>query len=154
MCRRRVPPTFKLTLTSACGWQDDLVEQIRRLRGTQADQVISADDVATSLKHLKLLGNGLRLLNVADNAGQFVVSVPQEFDMDHQLALTVARESGGFLTKRQLRESHGWEEQRIDRAIKKLIQSGMVWIDAPGPEDADMQYWFPTLFVDDNERVS
>ena len=51
------------------------MRKLRWLRGGKADQQISCDDVATSLEHLKVLGSGLRLVEVASGAGKFVLSV-------------------------------------------------------------------------------
>ena len=42
------------------------------------------------------------------------------------------------------RAPHNWGDQRIDRALKQLVQSGMVWVDDQA--DAERLYWFPSLF--------
>ena len=54
-------------------FQTELVEELSRLRGNRADQTITDDDVVTSLKHLQVLGNGLRTVTVSGS--QFVLSV-------------------------------------------------------------------------------
>ena len=77
--------------------------------------------------------------------------------MDHQIALAAAQTNGGFVTEKFLREQKGWSQHRVDRAIKKLLQAGMVWIDLPTEDPAvdatsepEVLYWFPTLFEDDD----
>lgn len=51
------------------------------------------------------------------------------------------------MSESQLRGApHSWGDQRIDRALKQLVQSGMVWIDDQA--DPERLYWFPSLFGD------
>ena len=58
--------------------------------------------------------------------------------MDHQVALVVARENGGYVTKNNLHNGKGWSLPRVERAFKELVQSGMVWIDLQGEDSSDL----------------
>ena len=65
----------------------ELLEHLVRRRGRNA-QSIESDDVRRAIEKLKVLGNGLALVNVAHQ--KMLLSVPVEFNKDHAALLAIA----------------------------------------------------------------
>jgi hypothetical protein len=93
---------------------------------------------------------------------------------DHSLLLEQAQvcisratkhiaQAHGFVTVRGVISKLGWNSQRVEQAlvpflsilaifVKELVlQEGMAWVDNQAPEK---QFWFPSLFSADFQRVS
>lgn len=116
----------------------ELIYQLRKIR-TGVD--IGDDDVERAIGKIRLLSAGYRIETIGGE--RIVVSVPYELNTDQSAILALAKDAPS-LTVAGISTTLGWASDRIIRALQKMTQSGIVWIDEKNP-DGDTLYWFPSM---------
>jgi ESCRT-II complex subunit VPS22 len=113
--------------------------------GGSSGAKVSPADIQIAIGKLAKLGGGFRTVQVGSST--MVVSVPIELDNDHCQVMTVAIDRGGIegegITVDTVRQALGWSEDRAERALRLLLQQGMVWIDEYRGQSF---YWFPSVW--------
>ena len=71
---------------------------------------------------------------------------PGELSMDQTAILQLAENNGGQVNVSSLRDELGWELERSNRSLDKLLSDGLAWIDNQG-EDEYPLYWIPSIFT-------
>ena len=66
--------------------------------------------------------------------------------MDQTAILQLAENNGGQVNVTSLRDELGWELERSNRSLEKLISDGLAWIDYQS-EDGISLYWIPSIFT-------
>ena len=69
-----------------------------------------------------------------------------ELSMDQTAILQLAESNGGQVNVNSLRDELGWELERSNRSLDKLLSDGLAWIDHQGGEDYPI-YWIPSIFT-------
>jgi ESCRT-II complex subunit VPS22 len=118
----------------------DLIAGVEKRRGTHS-QAISDDDVSRAIDKVSVLGNGFRIIRVKGH--KVVLSVPIEMSLDDYEIMSLAETTGCF-TVASAQQALKWEEERIQRVLRVLLEDGMVWIDVQHPDGT--AYWFPSLW--------
>jgi len=119
----------------------DLRRRLIRSRSNKS-QDISNDDIIRAIKKLKILGNGFTLIPLSGD--KFLVqSVPGELSMDQTVILQKAESNGGKVTVSTLKSDLGWDDERSNRALDRLMSDGLAWIDDQGSETS---FWIPSIF--------
>ncbi|XP_052806922.1 vacuolar-sorting protein SNF8-like [Mya arenaria] len=121
---------------------EELRERLMKSRSKKSQEV-SYDDLLRAIKKLKVLGNGFSVITVGNT--YMVQSVPGELSMDHTTVIQQAQ-ANFFVTKSKLTSGLKWEEERANRALTYLVKEGLAWVDDQS-EDAERQYWFPSLYT-------
>ncbi|KAL7446961.1 hypothetical protein ACHAXM_010704 [Skeletonema potamos] len=132
------------------------VNEILSQRGTKFKFVdsksktsYSDDDIITAVKKLSNLGSGFRTVTVGRCV--MIVSVPDELDDDHMLLLDTAQDDRrgdyGVIKIQDMKTTLGWDKERCERALQKLMGKGMVWLDINN--QGEKSYWFPSLWRKD-----
>lgn len=106
-------------------------ERIGRLRGNS----ITDDDLVRAVGTLKPLDSGFAIVTVGQR--KLIQSVPKELSQDHHLLLEAAERNAGKLLQLD------WPAERFGRALKSLIEEGLVWVDLQATQP---EYWFPCFF--------
>ena len=76
-----------------------------------------------------------------------ILSLPVgELSMDQTAILQLAENNGGQVNVTSLRDELGWELERSNRSLDKLLSDGLAWIDCQG-EDGIPLYWIPSIFT-------
>ena len=109
-------------------------------------QDISHDDVLRAIKKLKILGNGFTVIPLG--SGRFLVqSIPGELSMDQTAILQLAEANGGYVNASSLKDELGWEMERSNRSLDKLVSDGLAWIDYQHEDECHPLYWIPSIFT-------
>ena len=66
--------------------------------------------------------------------------------MDQTAILQLAESNGGQVNVNSLRDELGWELERSNRSLDKLLSDGLAWIDHQAGEDYPI-YWIPSIFT-------
>ena len=66
--------------------------------------------------------------------------------MDQTAILQLAENNGGQVNVNLLKDDLGWELERSNRSLQKLLSDGLAWIDCQG-EDGVSLYWIPSIFT-------
>ena len=66
--------------------------------------------------------------------------------MDQTAILQLAENNGGQVNVTSLRDELGWELERSNRSLEKLISDGLAWIDYQSEDDISL-YWIPSIFT-------
>ena len=66
--------------------------------------------------------------------------------MDQTAILQLAENNGGYVNITLLRDELGWELERSNRSLEKLMSDGLAWIDYQS-EDNHPLYWIPSIFT-------
>ena len=110
----------------------------------------SDDDIIRAVKKLQALGSGFRTVTVG-RGSVMIISVPEELDDDHMQILNLAQDNTGsrvgaygMITTKEINATLGWDNDRCERALQKLMGKGMVWLDKNN--DGELSYWFPSLW--------
>lgn len=131
----------------------DCLAHIRKARGgpaaasassARAGVTVTLEDVGRAVQKLAALGNGISVQQVRRGMRPTVsllVSVPQELSADTAAAVAALTDSKGHASAPRLAEALGWETERAERAVARLVAEGMVWLDG-----ADV--WLPGVFLD------
>lgn len=123
-------------------------ELIGRLRKNRKAEV-SSDDILRAVEMLtKSLGPGVAVRKLG--GVRVVSSVPEELDVDQNLALLVAAKNGGWISVEMLGRAErtdglglAWEKGRAERVCVFFVREGLCWVDrCPGKEET---YWFPSI---------
>merc|ERR1712133_283857 len=126
----------------------ELKDRLIRSRGGSKSlnkQEISEDDVLRAIKKLKVLGNGFTVIPLG--SGRFLVqSIPGELSMDQTAILQLAESNVGQVNVTSLRDELGWELERSNRSLDKLLSDGLAWIYNQSGEDYPI-YWIPSIFT-------
>ena len=69
-----------------------------------------------------------------------------ELSMDQTAILQLAESNGGQVNVTSLRDELGWELERSNRSLDKLLSDGLAWIDNQSGEDYPI-YWIPSIFT-------
>jgi ESCRT-II complex subunit VPS22 len=109
----------------------ELKRLVEEIRGKRA-QPISEDDVVQSIKCLKPLGDGFKIITVGHK--KMVQSVPEELNSDHLLILDLAQELGK-VTVEALSLKFSWERERALESLSSLLKEGICWIDSQANPD-------------------
>ena len=66
--------------------------------------------------------------------------------MDQTAILQLAENNRSQVNVTSLRDELGWELERSNRSLDKLLSDGLAWIDHQGDDDHPM-YWIPSIFT-------
>ena len=130
---------------------DELIERLERKHGTRSKSICS-DDVLVAVKKCKVLGSGLRVVNVKrpdqDIGHQYISSMPEEFSADHIQLILTAESHQPFVTCDSLAQLLSWPHERLHTAIRWLMAEGLIWVDMPeGVNGVDQAHlYFPCIF--------
>jgi ESCRT-II complex subunit VPS22 len=104
-------------------------EILKILNKNTADErnKIVKEDILRSIDKVKILGSGFRLTNIRQSS--FIISVPMEINVDHEILMEVAQSNGGMFSFELLQSIHGWPKERFDYMVNPLLQEGMIWVD-------------------------
>lgn len=119
---------------------DDLHERLVRRRGA-SDRAIVREDVLCALAQLRQLGGGYDLLKIGGE--QYVRSVPNELNDDHNAALALTRASG-YVTRGELMRRLQWTSERAHEALELLLREGILWLDTQAA--GEPEYWAPCIW--------
>ena len=86
-----------------------LRQQLQEQRGTKAAP-ISSNDIELAIRKMKTLGNGFEVIKVGTQ--KVVQSVPFELSSDDMVAMTLAQQHHGYVTKTLLLQQ-GWTPDRF-----------------------------------------
>jgi len=122
----------------------DIKHKLIKSRGRSAvHQEITTEDLLISAKKLKVLGNGFTVIGLG--SGRYLVqSVPGELSSDQILVLEEAEKNNGCVSTSTLHTKMGWDHNRIDIVVNKMVGEGLVWVDAKATEK---MYWVPSIFT-------
>ncbi|KAA8499029.1 Vacuolar-sorting protein SNF8 [Porphyridium purpureum] len=111
-------------------------QRLKRKRFTFTED-ISHDDVLRAVEKLKVLQGGFRLVQLDKKT--VIQSMPVELSRDQVTAMQLC-EDNGILLKSKLASKTGWKKERVDAAVKFLLDYEMCWLDLQyaGGEPA---YW-------------
>mmetsp|Transcript_11994 Transcript_11994/g.33001 ORF Transcript_11994/g.33001 Transcript_11994/m.33001 type:complete len:254 (-) Transcript_11994:235-996(-) len=103
-------------------------------------------DIPIAIAKLSKLGGGFRMVKVGKT--EMIVSVPTELDQDHMQILELAQSddgsgNGGCVTADDVVQKLRWSQDRVDRAIRLLLQEGMAWQD---DYHGVSFFWFPSIW--------
>jgi ESCRT-II complex subunit VPS22 len=116
----------------------DLAKRVEAMRAGTGK--VSTNDIVDALPLLKPLSAGYTVLSVA--GVQYVRSVPRELDTDQSVILGYAKEMGGRVTERGLKERTGWKDVRVKQALEDCIgREGMGWVDEQSLGAQGMEVW-------------
>ena len=132
----------------------DLVDALRIRSHSQGKQVVSEDDVMSSIEKLSVLGGGFRVMSIGGR--QFVTSTPLELNTDHEVVIaeaqaqatvaTATATASSGVTESLLRDKHGWSAERFHLVLAPLLYEGIAWVDQPSAAH-EKSYEFPTLLL-------
>ena len=150
-----------------------LPELLARLtRKVPGNPRLSAQDVLTALGKLECLGGGWGVVEVGGEGGGgrvggkaskevMVRSMVSELSVEEVDVLRWARGEGrggvGW-TVQGLEEGLRWERRRAEDVTRRLVGSGMVWVDMPGggkegEEEEPARYFFYSLFIEQQQQL-
>lgn len=112
------------------------LSQLQSLLKADESYGVSLEDVAKSLKLLEVLGPGLTI-ETLPNGSQFIRSIPEELKSD-QADVLAACEALGYVDVRLLSDNFKWPSERIVDTLRKMVESGLLWIDTQSEEPT---YW-------------
>jgi len=120
----------------------DVRQKLITSRGRNAaNQEITTEDILVSTKKLKVLGTGFSVIPLG--SGRYLLqSVPGELSLDQITVLQRAEDSGGSVSSSALLQM-GWDQNRIDIVLEKMVSDGLVWLDSQAPQKV---YWVPSIF--------
>jgi len=120
----------------------DVRQKLITSRGRNAaNQEITTEDILVSTKKLKVLGTGFSVIPLG--SGRYLLqSVPGELSLDQITVLQRAEDSGGSVSSSVLLQM-GWDQNRIDIVLEKMVSDGLVWLDSQAPQKV---YWVPSIF--------
>jgi len=123
----------------------DIKHKLIKSRGRSAvHQEITTEDLLISAKKLKVLGNGFTV--IALGSGRYLVqSVPGELSSDQISVLEEAERNNGCIATSSLHNKLGWDYNRIDIVMSKMLGEGLVWVDAKAA--TEKTYWVPSIFT-------
>ncbi|KAL9641755.1 hypothetical protein ABK040_015738 [Willaertia magna] len=126
---------------------DELTQRVKRKRNkfTQKEYEITLEDIQRSIKNLKVLGNGFKLLTNVGNKN-YVQSVPCELNADQTSLLGIVsskKEGLQGMTVQDFEKELNWSKERVESALNPLIKEGFAWIDEQS--ERGLEYWFPGL---------
>jgi ESCRT-II complex subunit VPS22 len=128
---------------------------------------ITSDDVVKALEKLSVLGGGYRVVYIGTE--KYIVSVPYELNDDqttvlrHCVASLNKSSAGspvtgtgsplaalhvyGWITAVSASRELGWDVDRTTRALLRLAQEGMAWVDDGHPsfKTEGFRYYFPAV---------
>ncbi|CAG9317682.1 SNF8 [Blepharisma stoltei] len=110
---------------------NDCLKWVNKLRGKNQ---ITIQDMYKAIETLKVLGNGMNIMETGDC--KMLVSVPLELNIDQKFVIERARDSG-FVNHAMFPD---WPRARFQIAVDALISEGLVWLDQVGKEKT---YYFP-----------
>jgi len=119
---------------------DELFKKLVNSRGPHKEK-ISKDDLIQALKNLKVLGSGFSLIKTGKR--YLVQSIPSDMSDDPGKILTLAEEQNGVVSIEMLVQIEGWELQRAENVLTKMLHSSQAWLDID--QDGNKKYWFPSL---------
>jgi ESCRT-II complex subunit VPS22 len=86
----------------------------QQTQSSQQQYAISIDDIERATKKLKVLGNGIAILNIGQK--KMVQTVPCELNIDHTAILTLAQETR-FVSVSQIKAQLQWGPDRISSVL-------------------------------------
>ena len=113
---------------------------------------LSSQDVLTAVTKLHCLGGGWAVVELSGaggggDGGKMVLSVPSELSVDEVAVLRWVSGAGGRWTVRGMGEGLRWERRRVEDVTRRLVGSGMAWVDAgAGAGEEEAEYWLFSLF--------
>lgn len=97
-----------------------------------------------------MLGHGFELIPIG--GGRCLVqSVPGELSMDDTQILQLAEGTGGCVTADSCVQKFGWEHERAERVLERLVRMERAWVDEQGHDGVN--YWFPSLFLEQYNQL-
>ncbi|OQR70312.1 vacuolar-sorting protein SNF8-like [Tropilaelaps mercedesae] len=118
-----------------------LTELLNRIRRGKNRGDISACDLLTAIKKIRVLGTGFQVIQTGPET--YVQSVARELSVDQSDAIQAGEKHRGMVSVSILHELYGWPAQRSVKVLNELLQENLLWLDAAGGED---EYWFPAIF--------
>lgn len=88
---------------------------------------VSVEDVYRSIEKLTVLGSGYKIIKF-DGKDGYLLSVPTEFNKDHEELMSVAQLEGYVSSDNIMTRLH-WRLERFQVTINNLLKDGIVWID-------------------------
>lgn len=125
-----------------------LAKRKTRLGTASAASAVSEKDVEVAIKKLGTLGGGFRTIKVGKST--MIVSVPNELDGDIMRVMAVGNEGSNGITVDQIIVATQWSRDRVERAVQRLLQEGMTWLDTYKGEN---YYWFPSTWQEQREKI-
>ena len=81
------------------------------------------------------------------NSGRYLVqSVPGEMSLDQVSVLDQAEKHRGLVTEEILVMDLGWDKQRSELVLERMVGSGQLWVDSQA-EGGGSQFWVPSIFT-------
>jgi ESCRT-II complex subunit VPS22 len=118
---------------------DELLRVLRKLRGV-ADEELTEEDVARSVKVLQPLGAGYAVVDVG--GVRMVRSVSGALDEDQAAVLAFAQKHGGRVREQELADACGWTRARAHVTLENmLLREGTCWLDTQ--DEYGRAYWIP-----------
>ena len=128
------------------------------------------DDLLRATKKLKILGTGFTVIPLS--SGRYLVqsvpgqlcqlfrvpigtynnkpyATPGELSLDQTSVLHQSEECGGVVSVGRLETSLGWDRERSERTLDKMVGAGLVWIDSQAGTEPD--YWVTSIFTSARE---
>lgn len=109
-------------------------------------QRVSEADVRQAVQRMGVLGGGFALVDVG--GGRVMVrSVPQQLDVDEMYVLSwlsTRRTAGGRYTVAEAETGLHWSRRRVDEVTRRMLQAGLVWVDAASGDGKEDEYWYTT----------
>ncbi len=118
----------------------DLLAKIERLRGANS-QKISEDDVLQSIKRLRPLGSGFKVVQTGNR--KLIHSLPQEFNVDSLKVLEFS-DKKGFIETDHIIKQLEWSQERLETVLNSLVSDGILWID---DQSSKRSYWLSGSYI-------
>ena len=111
-------------------------------------QRVSEADVRQAVERMGVLGGGFALVDVG--GGRVMVrSVPQQLDVDemHVLSWLNTRRTAGRYTVTEAASGLHWSRRRVDEVTRRMLQAGLLWLDAASSDEKEDEYWYTTTAI-------
>lgn len=106
----------------------DCLRLLQQIRGTKSQEV-TIKDLRKAVESLKKLGSDFRIISQGGkNSKRLICSVSLELDTDHMALLSQAEQGAGMITLSQMSKK-GFDVDRFERAINRLLSDGLAWED-------------------------
>ncbi|XP_022644689.1 vacuolar-sorting protein SNF8-like isoform X1 [Varroa destructor] len=118
-----------------------LTELLNRIRRGKNRGDISASDILTSIKKIRVLGTGFQVIQTGPET--YIQSIARELSVDQSGVIQAGEKHRGMVSVTILKEEYNWPTQRCVKVINELLQENLLWLDGAGIEET---YWFPAIF--------
>lgn len=101
---------------------------------------VTIDDIERAVETLGDLGQGIKLVELANSHTKMIRSVPSELSNDQAMVLE-ACQALGYVSLSILRDNMGWNNMRVQTVLDDMVVAGLLWVD---DQSIEREYWVPS----------